>query len=71
MVAAIIALVIGVLVIGYLIVSLERRRLESIRQTIIDSGKTDLTGVLSMYPEEMYDEVTEVYRKLYGSSQGS
>lgn len=67
MVAAVIVLIIGIALMVAFVASLERARKESIRQTIIDSGKTDLTGVLSMYPEEMYDEVTEVYRKIYGS----
>lgn len=52
--------------LGFYIMRIEQRRKESIRNTIIASGKTDLTGVLSMYPKEMYDEVTEVYRNIYG-----
>lgn len=67
MVIAFVILIIGVALIGLFVYSIEKARKESIRQTIRDSGKTDLTGVLSMYPEEMYDEVTEEYRKLYGT----
>lgn len=66
MVVAGLVLIVGLILIGLYIWGIERARLESIRQTIIDSGKIDLTGVLSMYPEEMYDEVTRVYRELYG-----
>lgn len=66
MVESVVVLIIGLVLIGVYIASIERERLRSVRQTIIDSGKLELEDVLKMYPEEMHEEVTEQYRNIYG-----
>lgn len=61
-----IVLVIGAILIGTYVWSIEEERLRSIRGTIISSGKLRLEDVLKMYPEEMHEEVSEQWDKVYG-----
>ena len=56
--------IIGMAIIMFTIFTLERKRLDSVKQTIRDSGKKNLEDILEWYPEEMHDEVTRMWEEV-------
>lgn len=57
-------LLLAAIALIYIISQVEKKRLTSIKQTIRDSNKSSLEEVLEWYPEEMHQEVTNMWEEV-------